>query len=243
MIITTNSKTSKLILTSEKDIHPVVETEVNVRKSIRARKFRLRLMLNGEIELTVPSKHGYGTLKNLIDHHSEWLISAVTRIINNPFKEHLFFGKKVELSIITLKTKYIHFELKESLLKITVQEGHDLSDIKLVDLSHKAIARKYLTHRIKILSEKTGLSPKKIRIAGQKSRWGSCSGKGTLSLNYKLIIFHPRIIDYVLIHELCHLQEMNHSRAFWQLVEKFDPQYKLHRKLLKELKVNDKSLS
>ena len=72
----------------------------------------------------------------------------------------------------------------------------------------------------------------KIGIRGQYTRWGSCSSKGNLSFNYTLLQFREEVIDYVIIHELCHLKEMNHSKRFWKLVGKLCPDYKNLRKEL-----------
>lgn len=73
-----------------------------------------------------------------------------------------------------------------------------------------------------------------ITIRDQKTRWGSCSSKGRLAFNWRLMLAPPVILDYVIVHELCHLAHMNHSREFWQCVGTIIPDYKEHRKWLKE---------
>ena len=73
-----------------------------------------------------------------------------------------------------------------------------------------------------------------IRIGDQKTRWGSCSNNGTLSFSWRLMLAPPRVLDYVVIHEICHLTYMDHSKNFWDLVSVYDPDYKEHRKWLKE---------
>lgn len=73
----------------------------------------------------------------------------------------------------------------------------------------------------------------RITIRNQKTRWGSCSGKGNLNFNCLLMLMPEEIRDYVVIHELAHRMEMNHSKAFWSIVEKFDPDYKAHKLWLK----------
>ena len=79
----------------------------------------------------------------------------------------------------------------------------------------------------------------KITIRNQSSRWGSCSRKGNLSFNYRLALLPPELADYIIVHELCHLGEFNHSKKFWDLVEKAIPNWP---KLRAELKVYNKSL-
>lgn len=73
-----------------------------------------------------------------------------------------------------------------------------------------------------------------ITIRDQKSRWGSCSSRGTLSFNYRLIFAPPKVLDYVVVHELCHLTHMNHSKDFWNMVEQIMPDYKIYKTWLRE---------
>ena len=75
--------------------------------------------------------------------------------------------------------------------------------------------------------------PLAISIRDQHGRWGSCSGKGNITFNYKLVLLPPELRDYVVVHELCHLVELNHSRAFWELVGKILPEWKELRRALK----------
>lgn len=75
---------------------------------------------------------------------------------------------------------------------------------------------------------------KEIHIKDQRSRWGSCSSKGNLNFNWRIVMAPELVCDYVVIHELCHLKHMNHSEAFWQLVRSICPEYKQYRRWLKE---------
>lgn len=95
-------------------------------------------------------------------------------------------------------------------------------------------AESLLLERTQQLSQQTGLIPEKVQIKSYKSRWGSCNVKGDIQLNWQLIQAPWHIIDYVIIHELCHLQQHNHSPAFWELVGSVDPDYASHRTWLKQ---------
>lgn len=100
---------------------------------------------------------------------------------------------------------------------------------KLADLALKVISVK-VKHYAGLMNVQYG----RITIRNQKTRWGSCSSKGNLNFNCLLMLAPDEVVDYVVIHELCHLIEMNHSKAFWKQVEQVMPDYKKHRKWLRD---------
>ena len=95
-------------------------------------------------------------------------------------------------------------------------------------------AKRVIPQRVRYYADIMGVTYGRITIRMQKSRWGSCSGKGNLNFNCLLMRTPETIIDYVVVHELCHLKEMNHSPKFWAEVEKILPDYKDRRKWLKD---------
>jgi predicted metal-dependent hydrolase len=95
-------------------------------------------------------------------------------------------------------------------------------------------AREYLPERVSFYSSLMGLQPAGITITGARTRFGSCSSKKRLSFSWRLMQYPDKAIDYVVVHELAHLRYMNHSKEFYELIEKFMPDYKQRRKLLKE---------
>lgn len=95
-------------------------------------------------------------------------------------------------------------------------------------------ARTMLTEKTDYYKKILGVNYKRLRIGDQKTRWGSCSSNGTISYNWRLILMPEEIMDYVVVHELCHLLEMNHSNNFWHQVSGIIPDYKVKRKWLKE---------
>jgi hypothetical protein len=100
-------------------------------------------------------------------------------------------------------------------------------------VKHKEEARERIEKKLLELNKHYGFSYKKVTIRNQSSRWGSCSKSGTLSFNYRLIFKSREVFDYVLVHELCHLREMNHSQKFWDLVSQTCPNYRELRRQLK----------
>ena len=120
------------------------------------------------------------------------------------------------------------------------------SDKQYIELK-KLLVNWYLTkgsklikERLSIYSKKLNLYPESITLKEQKTSWGTCSSKGNIYINWKILLAPLDIIDYVLVHELCHLKHMNHSKEYWQLVSTIFPNYKEKRNYLKEysLKLN-----
>ena len=111
-------------------------------------------------------------------------------------------------------------------------EHEYLSREEIQKLAEKALD--YIPKRVSYFAKQIGVTYGKITIRNQKTRWGSCSSKGNLNFNCLLMLTPPEVIDYVVVHELCHRKEMNHSKAFWAEVEKVVPDYKEQVKWLKE---------
>lgn len=103
-----------------------------------------------------------------------------------------------------------------------------------LEAPYRQAAKEYIPKRADYYAAILGVTYNTITIRDQKTRWGSCSGKGNLSFNWRLILAPPKVLDYVVVHELCHRKEMNHSPRFWALVESIMPDYQQYRKWLKE---------
>lgn len=116
--------------------------------------------------------------------------------------------------------------------------GASVSFKNLYERFLKNTASKYIIPRTHYLGQKMKLEFGQISLKQQKTRWGSCSSKRNLNFNWRLVHFSPQIIDYVIIHELSHLVHMNHSRNFWQLVSRYDPEYTKHRGFLRRVEID-----
>ena len=101
-------------------------------------------------------------------------------------------------------------------------------------LMHKEIARKLVHEKLAYWNQFYNLEYKKVFIKNTKTKWGSCSSKGNLNFSYKIVFLDPELQDYLIVHELCHITEMNHGENFWNLVQQQIPKAKhLHQKLRK----------
>lgn len=135
-------------------------------------------------------------------------------------KENVYLTEvKAEQQILTivLPARSKHKNYNESQLAILVK--------KQLECYFKKQAHQIILPKVAYYAELTQLTPTAIKIRQYRARWGSCNNKGELSFNYLLMMLPIEVIDYVIVHELCHLQHLNHSHCFWQLVGKYFPDY------------------
>lgn len=205
----------------------------NIRYSKRARYLRIQISNQNELELIIPRRCKLSEAEAFLISKSDWIKKHLrTAVINK--ERFLYLGKE-----IPVRQEYTLFQKDHSMiftntgLLISSPSGSHLKINTIYDTWLREQANYYLIKRTYELSKKYNFRINKITIRGQKTRWGSCSGNRNLSFNFKLMQFKKEIIDYVIIHELCHLREMNHSKRFWGLVEEYCPGYKSLRKELK----------
>ena len=126
-----------------------------------------------------------------------------------------------------------HIEkIKKTKERLEAEPTEKLTREKVIALAEEAL--KVIPARVEYFARVIGVTYGKITIRNQKTRWGSCSSKGNLNFNCLLMLAPPEVLDYVVVHELCHRKQMNHSKAFWSEVAKVLPDYKEARKWLKE---------
>ncbi len=205
-------------------------------KTIYSRKAKyLRLQINNknELEVVLPRGCQLKQAEDFIQKKSRWILKHLSA--RKSESKFLFSGKEIQVKeyyqLFIKKHKII---FKDGLLEIYSPENSTVLLYDLYEAWLKHSAKKYLTARTIQLAREFNFNIKKITIRSQKTRWGSCSSRGNLSFNFRLMRFGKEVIDYVIIHELCHLKQMNHSKQFWQLVETYCKNYKQLRKELKE---------
>lgn len=196
---------------------------------------RMQISHAGGLEIVLPRGFDLVDAEKFILNKSGWIKKHLIHRTNYKNK-FLLFGNEIKVTQefgLFIRNHKIKFEKNE--LKITSpdQSITDLERLYEIWLRHQA--KKYLYERTVELAAKNNFKINKISIRGQKTRWGSCSTKGNLSFNFGLLKYRKEVIDYVIIHEFCHLKEMNHSKKFWILVKNICPDYKLLRKELKGL--------
>lgn len=128
-------------------------------------------------------------------------------------------------------SKQMH-EIKVKKKSIESRDAENITLDKIKALADQAL--EIIPARVEYFAKIIGVTYGNITIRNQKTRWGSCSSKGNLNFNCLLMLAPPEVLDYVVVHELCHRKQMNHSKAFWTEVEKVFPDYKKSIKWLKE---------
>lgn len=146
----------------------------------------------------------------------------------------MLLGEKYTLKLVNTNDFFEPYFNENEIIIPTNGNTTKLRIVYFVNNLLRDFAAKEINFSLKKLCETTGLYPKNVTIKSMKSRWGSCSSKGNISINFDIIYHERECLEYVIIHELCHLKFMNHSKDFWDLVEKYCPDRKRIRKILNE---------
>lgn len=176
---------------------------------------------------------------------AEWIAGKADRMaeqqkekpIHNFENGELFFyrGTTLTLNLIINQDRKRVMVKKQAGSLLVVTPSKEKKMIKdAMEKWYRERAREVLTDKVTYFQRFIGKAVGDIRIKEQKSRWGSCSSRGNLNFNWKIVMAPDDIIDYLVVHELCHLLHMNHSKEFWESVEKIIPDYKEKEKWLKE---------
>lgn len=182
-------------------------------------------------------------LKKLIQEKSNWIISKLKARKKNHIPPIIWqdgetlqlLGNAINLNVVQ-DTKNKQAQFNHDSLTITSPQADDEAVIKHKVIQwYKKQAEIDFGRRLAILAAKLGVSTPPLKLSSAQSRWGSCSSRGDIRLNWRLLQAPPHIINYVVCHELAHLKEMNHSAKFWAVVESIYPDYKLAEKELKQL--------
>lgn len=214
---------------------------VAVRRVRGGQYVRIRVGNNGTISASLPMRAPLSLVRDLLEKSRPSLRDSLQNQsrYKTVFSEGARIGASHALSVMTAPRLVV--KLRSPHVILAAPAGTDITSpevqIRLKPHIEKALrleARAYLPRRLRHFAEHFGFTYEKIRYSSAGTRWGSCSSTGTISLNIWLMHLPADLRDYVLIHELCHTEEMNHSKEFWGLVEAILPDYKELRLELKK---------
>jgi len=232
-------------------LHPAAAAPFpyRIRESTRARCVGLRVTLQHGLEVVLPRGCDPSVVPDVLRRKQRWIRAALDRLA-----AHLkVFGPpqpwqlpaQIKLPAIgrvwrveaveTASRRMMVRDAGADCLRIIGRINNEKACRAALARWLMTQAREHLPPLLHAASQRTGLHCQRVSVRRQRSRWGSCSRHKTISINAKLLFLSPELVDYVLVHELCHLAEMNHSRRFWALVANHCPDYRHANRQLREM--------
>jgi len=209
---------------------------VSVRESARARRLSIKVYPRGKVEVVVPKRTRPGTVEAFVAENQAWIRQARDSFAVEHPPEPFSLPQSIELPaigrVITVEYlkkagKTVRYRHNGHRLTLSGRVSNEKACISAIRRWLSTIARSEFAPRLSALSELTDLRYSRMQVRAQRTCWGSRSSSGTLSLNLCLLFLRPELMRYLMIHELCHGRHMNHSRRFWNLVGRFEPDYKV----------------
>lgn len=214
------------------------------------RTMALQVTKEGEVLVKIPSYVSLAAGHGMILENREWVHKQVNKVQKKLREkrefswqdgaEILLFGKNIPLSVNAVSSKR-SYQIRKTDNGITItgpfdehnQEGNELAVKEAMKLWYRKEARAYLEEKTALWASRMKVTYERIAIRDQATRWGSCSTKGNINFNWRLVLLPAELADYVVVHELAHRLQMNHSRQFWNVVGSVMPDYGDRRKALK----------
>ena len=205
-----------------------------VRESRRARRLAVRVFHTGRVEIVVPRRTSRRAIAQFLDGHRAWIETKLAQARRRAAAPEPFPPRTIELAACGQSWR-VHLAGGSGALRArTIAPGilGVVGDACAARLAHRALrawlgerARAVLVPALAECARRHGYRYQQVAIRRQRTRWGSCSTRGTISLNSCLMFQTPEVMRYLLLHELVHTRHMNHSRAFWQEVSHHCPHY------------------
>ncbi|MCY3781235.1 MAG: SprT family zinc-dependent metalloprotease [Chloroflexi bacterium] len=217
------------------------QVEYTVRHSRRAKGIIVKFSLENGLEVVYPHGRKSPAAEEVLRAKSRWIIANIRRARDENGSRFRRMYAEGELFLIRGEPMPLKLSASAGLVKPTARLSGARFEVRVppgptnldrerlrdaVLRFYRELAKAYLPPRVAQLAAEYDFTYNKLRIKNQKTRWGSCSAKGNINLNLRLMMAPVDAIDYVIIHELCHLEELNHSPKFWLLVESLCPDYR-----------------
>jgi len=217
-----------------------METKIEIEKIIRSKRKTIALQITDDATLIVRAPFGVSEqiIKNIVAKHAHWIkkkreeiLSRDPKFVKKEFvngEGFLYLGKYYKLTIVERQDEPLVFKNGFFLSKAYLPIAREV----FVNW-YKKKAYEKISERVEWYAKKRGFKYNKINITNAQKRWGSCSPKGNLNFSWRLIMAPLPVIDYVVVHELVHLEEKNHTKSFWEKVKMLMPDYEKYKNWLK----------
>ena len=235
----------QLHLLEDRSAHPLSCSPEGlvIRESRRARRLILQLIPPYTLELVVPRGTRPKAVESFLRENRAWIDGARRELWRRYPLERRGLPQRIELTAIgqCWRVEYAHdasarprCRVVDGRLQLTVRADERGAAGHLLRGWLMGMARHHLKPWLWREARRLHLTPSRVQIRTQRTRWGSCSAQGTISLNASLLFVEPAVTGYLLVHELSHLRHLDHSRSFWRLVERFEPDYRRLDRALSE---------
>jgi len=201
----------------------------------RARRYTLRVRADGTARVTIPRRGTLRSAREFVERNIPWIELQLERIAARPKEDRTWrIGSQLMFrgDTVTIHQDGDAITFADQAIEVRVDEGQvDLRPS--IEHRLRTLAARELPSRVFQLAQHHDLTVQRVTVRNQKSRWGSCSRRGTISLNWRLVQSPPFVSDYIILHELMHLRQMNHSPKFWHEVETVCPGFRVAERWLK----------
>jgi predicted metal-dependent hydrolase len=215
--------------------------EIKIEKLIRSHRRTLSIEISPEAEIIVraPMRMPSSIIEQFIRDKQYWIIQKLELVKKKHIhkqkefldgEKFLYLGKEIELRISDEKVSALRIEDGCFILNQKYQKRAK----KVFTVWYRGEAFRVISERVKVYSHQYNIKHSEIKLSNASGRWGSCSPNGNLNFNWRLIMAPMEVIDYVIVHELAHIEIKNHSKRFWIKVESIIPSYKICRRWLKD---------
>lgn len=205
----------------------------SVRESGRARRLSIKVYPRGRVEVVVPRRTRAADVQSFVADNRDWIARAREAFLVDDTEEAFALPEVIELPAIgrRLRVSYaeqagarsVRWQLNEQGVILRGRTGDASGCVEALKRCLASIAKAEFRPRLESLSALTGIPFRRMQVRAQRTCWGSRSSSGTISLNMCLLFVAPPLLDYLMLHELCHGRYMNHSRRFWNLVGRYEP--------------------
>ncbi len=213
-----------------------------VRRSARARHMRITISPHNGLVVTLPARlKRYINPEEFLRDKEEWILRHLSRIPEGTASTTLkpgssihFKGTEYRVNVARNKGRRPSVSISHGELLVMLPEDFEGDLKETIRAWARTQAERVIPEDAERFARLIGVDFNRVTVRDQKTKWGSCSRKGNLSFNWRLILFPKQVREYIVIHELCHLKHFNHSPRFWAFVERFDPRYRESIAWLKE---------
>jgi len=203
--------------------------KVSYKRNLKAKRLSIRIKNTGEVKVTIPSILSFSAAENFVLSKASWIVAKLEEIETQkkPIIQNGFNTRYHSLRFIPCDNNNIKLKYNKPYIDIFYPSAIDIEHKstqaaakKAIELSYRIEAKEYLPQRLDTLATLKGFKYSKLTIRNSLTRWGSCSSKNNISLSLHLMKLPDDLIDYIILHELCHTVQKNHGPKFWELLNR-----------------------